>query len=722
MSSESDEDFDDSCEISRNGDIHHAVLQNMKMRFMKNKIYTFSGKLLIAINPLQPLPLYSNEVIESYKAKTNHMLQPHIFCVATEALCALKQRKQSQCIVVTGLSGSGKSVTANHLIEFLYENEGKMTAHIGIMLDAFGNCTTPQNDNSSRFVKLLQFEYSPEYKVLKLNISYQLFEKTRLCMNDNTIGDNFNIFYMLLNAPMDLKSKFNIASEKFAILPPKGMRNSLKYSFNELETALNGLGSDISEMRESIYAILAAILHLGNVKFKTDHLGFAQINDGSHSALESAANLLAIDEKHLKCVLLERKMVVGADTVSVRFNETLAVSTRDSTAKLIYCELFRFLIDKINGATSELQQYIAILDIPGFECFEMGQNSFEQICINFVNEKIRNFSTNRLIKAELDWYKSENLDIPQIDFLDNQNIIDLLEDKTEGIFSLLEDESKKRVPSSINFMKMIASTCIKKSSFTLPKLKKSPVEPQCFVIHHFSQDVFYSSENFVEKNTESVSTDVHKIVEACLEGFGIKEIQKINRLKSTTAIMKKDLSILIDTLKTNDSHFIHCVKPNNDKLPNKFEDGMVSTQLNTVGVAPIVNLMRNENFVNMFKEMNTDETKQIAQEISDKFYMRQRNSFWIKIRVLGIMLVGLKKKRNINSYPEIPYSEEVVAENVQEIKVKEEEIMDRQCTENLIESTKMQKIKRIRTTITEKRPTHSSRYDAIDHEIAKDHT
>ncbi|XP_055309914.1 myosin heavy chain 95F-like [Sitodiplosis mosellana] len=357
---------------------------------------TFTGNLLIALNPFQTVPLYSDDVVSKYQEC--QMQPPHIFSIGINALRDLKLKKKPQCIVITGVSGSGKSVTANYLTQFLFgRNVPKYAKQINTVLDAFGNCETTQNYNSSRFIKFLKLH--PENKANNIQISYQLFEKSRLSMNGNTLGTNFNVFYLLLNAPTDLKKKLKITNRNFALLPLKEMCTDSENNFGALDCALDGLGTQISNMRPSIYAILASILHLGNVTFSTNDEGFAQINanDDSKRSIQYAADLLKIDLNELERVLLQQTITISSnrkDSVLIQFDQLSAMRTRDSLIKIIYSELFRSLVETINGTPVESQQCIAILDIAGFD--------------------------------EMEWYKMEAIDIPQIDFLDNQNVIVLV--------------------------------------------------------------------------------------------------------------------------------------------------------------------------------------------------------------------------------------------------------------------------------------------------------
>ncbi|XP_055307029.1 unconventional myosin-Id-like [Sitodiplosis mosellana] len=277
--------------------------RNLRRRAMSQP-QTFNGKLLIALNPCEEMPLYSDDVMWKYRTEDIQSLPPHIFSIGISALNKMNSNRKSQCIVITGVSGSGKSVTANYLTQFLYGDVSNYAEQINTVLDYFGNCETAQNHNSSRFVKLLKVYPAGEHK--KIQISYQLFEKSRLPMQCKTSGTNFNVFYSLFNAPMDMKDKLKITH--FSILPTKEM--NMKNSFAELDSALKALGSD---MRESIYTILAAILHLGNVNFTTNNEDFAQISDGSKRSVQYAADLLHTDANNLEQVLLQRTMNVSSN-------------------------------------------------------------------------------------------------------------------------------------------------------------------------------------------------------------------------------------------------------------------------------------------------------------------------------------------------------------------------------------------------------------------------
>ncbi|XP_055307272.1 myosin heavy chain 95F-like [Sitodiplosis mosellana] len=513
---------------------------------------------------MKTLDLFSRENMEAYQLKPRGSMPPHIYSIGTDAMNALHGNNKPQCIIVTGESGAGKTVITHHLTQFICNSNPnreyimKRAATSAKLLAIFGNAETPENSNSSRFIKFLQIKYNSKNEVSSIYTSYQLLEISRLC-GLTTFGSNFHVFYLLtVNAPISLKDSLGLIDQNFRVLAPKNANHLSPYNFDDLNHSLDEM--DLSKAaKEMIYGILAAILHLCNLEFSDDSYEHAEILNVA--SLNFAARLLKLDSDELSEALTKQKLKTVAETscITMPLNSCNAMRTRDSMVKSIYKSLFQFLIGKMNRTNSESvsSKYIAILDIAGFECQTMGQNCFEQICINYINETVQQFCIRKQIIEELEWYADDGIHIPDVNYLDNREILDLFEDKTNGIWSLLEDESKKRKPSNETFFQNLITKCSKNPAFTLPKISKE-TNKASFVIKHFSKNVCYSAENFVQKNTQFVSTTILDIISKSLKHFKDTDLlNHPNDSKSITLCLKNDLGKLMSQL---DGNVIFCLE------------------------------------------------------------------------------------------------------------------------------------------------------------------
>ncbi|VEN38644.1 unnamed protein product [Callosobruchus maculatus] len=643
---EKDRDYDDNCEMMFLNEA--SLLNNIRTRYYKNKIYTYVANILIAVNPYSEIPsLYSPEMIRNYKGKSLGQLPPHVFAIADKAYRDMQVLKQSQSIIVSGESGAGKTESTKHLLKFLCHNWGEESGLLeqkildaNPVLEAFGNAKTTRNNNSSRFGKFIEVHFDKSFKVCGGHISHYLLEKSRVCSPD---GDerNYHIFYMLMaGAPEKLRQKLGLtkpddfnylksactryftkpSSEK-KLSPSQKSEDHTKQGplkdillddvedFNDLDQALSRLGLTDAE-RLQIYATVAAVLHLGNVAFEDnpdDSRGGCRMIPSKERSLITASTLLDIDPSELKQALVSRVMQssrggMKGTVIMVPLKVYEANNARDALAKAIYSNLFDYIVNKINRSIpfQASSYYIGVLDIAGFEFFTV--NSFEQFCINYCNEKLQQFFNERILKYEQELYKKEGLGVPEITYVDNQGCIDLIEAKTNGIFTLLDEESKLPKPSYTHFTGEVHKAWPSEYRIGLPRSSKlkahrSIRDDEGFLIRHFAGAVCYQTKYFIEKNNDALHASLESIIQESknklIETLFSTSMAQKGKLTfvSVGSKFKTQLGELMEKLKSNGTNFIRCIKPNNKMVDHQFDGSLSLMQLKCSGMISVLELM-----------------------------------------------------------------------------------------------------------------------------------
>eukprot|EP00253_Pinus_taeda_P035406 PITA_35406 len=433
-----------------------GVLQNLYARFNLNEIYTYTGNILIAVNPFRRLPhLYNTHMMEQYKGAAFGELSPHLFAVADACYRAMVTEGKSQSILVSGESGAGKTETTKMLMRYLAFMGGRsgtegrtveqQVLESNPVLEAFGNSKTVKNNNSSRFGKFVELQFDKNGKISGAAVRTYLLERSRVCQVSDP-ERNYHCFYMLCAAPPEDVAKYKLGDPStFHYL---NQTNCYKVStiddareYLETRNAMDVVGISPEE-QEAIFRVVAAILHLGNVEFvKGKEPDSSQLKDDkSIFHLQTAAELLMCDVKGLEDSLCKRVIVTRDGNIIKLLDPVAATLNRDALAKTIYSRLFDWLVDKINisiGQDPNSAHLIGVLDIYGFECFKV--NSFEQMCINLTNEKLQQHFNQHVFKMEQEEYIREGINWSNIDFVDNQDVLDLIEKKPGGIIALLDE-------------------------------------------------------------------------------------------------------------------------------------------------------------------------------------------------------------------------------------------------------------------------------------------
>ncbi|EFH45739.1 predicted protein [Arabidopsis lyrata subsp. lyrata] len=586
-----------------------GVLQNMKSRFDVNEIYTYTGNILIAVNPFRRLPhLYNNHMMQQYKGAALGELSPHPFAVADAAYRQMKNQGISQSILVSGESGAGKTETTKLLMQYLADMGGravsegrtveKKVLESNPVLEAFGNAKTVRNNNSSRFGKFVEIQFDQRGRISGAAIRTYLLERSRVCQVSDP-ERNYHCFYMLCAAPPEDIKKWKLADpRKFHYLNQSQCieleRMDDAKEYRETRKAMDVVGIN-SEEQEAIFRVVAAILHLGNVEFGKgkEADSSAPKDDTSNYHLTTAAELFMCDEQALEDSLCKRVIVTRGETITKWLDPESAALSRDALAKTVYSRLFDWIVNKINnsiGQDPDSKYLIGVLDIYGFESFKT--NSFEQFCINLTNEKLQQHFNQHVFKMEQDEYNKEEIDWSYIEFVDNQDILDLIEKKAGGIISLLNEACMFPRSTHETFAEKMYQTFKDHKHFSKPKLSRTD-----FTICHYAGDVTYQTEQFLEKNKDYVVAEHQALLNAsrcafvaCLFPLLAEDANNKSKFSSIASRFKQQLMTLLETLSTTEPHYIRCVKPNNLLKPLIFENQNVLQQLRCGGVMEAIRI------------------------------------------------------------------------------------------------------------------------------------
>ncbi|GKV11613.1 hypothetical protein SLEP1_g22855 [Rubroshorea leprosula] len=589
-----------------------SVLFNLQHRYNRDMIYTKAGPVLVAINPFKVVPLYGNDYIEAYKNKS--IESPHVYAITDTAIREMIRDEVNQSIIISGESGAGKTETAKIAMQYLAALGGGSGIEYEILktnpiLEAFGNAKTLRNDNSSRFGKLIEIHFSESGKISGAKIQTFLLEKSRVVQCSE--GErSYHIFYQLCaGASHVLREKLNLKS----VDEYKYLKQSNCYSISGVDDAeqfrIVKEALDIvhvsKEDQESVFAMLAAVLWLGDVSFTMiDNENHVEVVEDE--SLVTVAKLIGCSTGELNLALSRRKMRVGNDNIVQKLTHSQAIETRDALAKSIYACLFEWLVEQINKSLAvgkrRTGRSISILDIYGFESFH--RNSFEQFCINYANERLQQHFNRHLFKLEQEEYIQDGIDWAKVDFDDNQDCLNLFEKKPLGLLSLLDEESTFPNGTDLTFANKLKQHLNSKPCFKGDRGK-------AFSVSHFAGEVTYDTTGFLEKNRDLLHLDSIQLLSSCLchlpqifaanmlvqsekpvvgplHKAGGADSQKL----SVATKFKSQLFQLMQRLENTTPHFIRCIKPNNLQSPRLYEQELVLQQLRCCGVLEVVRISR----------------------------------------------------------------------------------------------------------------------------------
>ncbi|XP_062221812.1 protein OPAQUE1-like isoform X2 [Phragmites australis] len=586
-----------------------GVLYNLKKRYALNEIYTYTGSILIAVNPFTRLPhLYNEYMMEQYKGVRLGELSPHVFAVADASYRAMMNESRSQSILVSGESGAGKTETTKLIMQYLTYVGGRVALDDRMveqqvlesnpLLEAFGNAKTVRNDNSSRFGKFVEIQFDASGRISGAAIRTYLLERSRVVQITDP-ERNFHCFYQLCASGKDAELyKLGHASSFHYLNQSKtyeleGTNNEDEYW--KTKRAMDIVGISRKD-QDAIFRTLAAILHLGNVEFSPgkEHDSSKIKDSTSNFHLQMAANLFMCDSNLLVSTLCSRSIHTHEGIIIKALDCAAAAANRDALAKTVYARLFDWLVENINksiGQDVDSKVQIGVLDIYGFESFK--NNSFEQFCINFANEKLQQHFNEHVFKMEQEEYKSEEINWSYIEFIDNQDVLDLIEKKPIGIIALLDEACMFPKSTHETF-----ATKMFRNFSSHPRLEKTKFSETDFTISHYAGKVTYQTDSFLEKNRDYIvaehcnllSSSRCPFVSGLFTSLPEESLRSSYKFSSVASRFKQQLQALMETLNSTEPHYVRCVKPNSANRPQLFENQSVLHQLRCGGVLEAVRI------------------------------------------------------------------------------------------------------------------------------------
>ncbi|XP_021890707.1 myosin-15 [Carica papaya] len=575
-----------------------GVLYNLERRYALNDIYTYTGSILIAVNPFTKLPhLYNVHMMEQYKGAPFGELSPHVFAVADVSYRAMVNENRSQSILVSGESGAGKTETTKNILFYLKYVDGRLSPD-GRKLGRFLLTLTLILHCGSRFGKFVEIQFDANGRISGAAIRTYLLERSRVVQITDP-ERNYHCFYQLCASGKDAeKYKLDHPSHFHYLNQSKtyeldGVSSAEEYMKTRRAMDIVGISH---EDQESIFRTLAAILHLGNIEFSPgkEHDSSAIKDQRSKFHMQMTADLFMCDVSLLLASLCTRTIQTREGSIVKALDCYAAVAVRDALAKTVYARLFDWLVDKINksvGQDPDSRVQIGVLDIYGFECFK--RNSFEQFCINFANEKLQQHFNEHVFKMEQEDYQKEEINWSYIEFIDNQDVLDLIEKKPIGIIALLDEACM--FPKSTNHT---FSTKLFQNFRDHPRLEKEKFSETDFIISHYAGKVTYQTDTFLDKNRDYVvmehcnllSSSKSPFIAGLFPSLPEESSRSSYKFSSVASRFKQQLQALMETLNSTEPHYVRCVKPNSLNRPQKFENLSVLHQLRCGGVLEAVRI------------------------------------------------------------------------------------------------------------------------------------
>ncbi|XP_062221813.1 protein OPAQUE1-like isoform X3 [Phragmites australis] len=547
-------------------------------------------------------------MMEQYKGVRLGELSPHVFAVADASYRAMMNESRSQSILVSGESGAGKTETTKLIMQYLTYVGGRVALDDRMveqqvlesnpLLEAFGNAKTVRNDNSSRFGKFVEIQFDASGRISGAAIRTYLLERSRVVQITDP-ERNFHCFYQLCASGKDAELyKLGHASSFHYLNQSKtyeleGTNNEDEYW--KTKRAMDIVGISRKD-QDAIFRTLAAILHLGNVEFSPgkEHDSSKIKDSTSNFHLQMAANLFMCDSNLLVSTLCSRSIHTHEGIIIKALDCAAAAANRDALAKTVYARLFDWLVENINksiGQDVDSKVQIGVLDIYGFESFK--NNSFEQFCINFANEKLQQHFNEHVFKMEQEEYKSEEINWSYIEFIDNQDVLDLIEKKPIGIIALLDEACMFPKSTHETF-----ATKMFRNFSSHPRLEKTKFSETDFTISHYAGKVTYQTDSFLEKNRDYIvaehcnllSSSRCPFVSGLFTSLPEESLRSSYKFSSVASRFKQQLQALMETLNSTEPHYVRCVKPNSANRPQLFENQSVLHQLRCGGVLEAVRI------------------------------------------------------------------------------------------------------------------------------------
>ncbi|CAN6665085.1 myosin-5 [Trichomonascus vanleenenianus] len=588
-----------------------AINDNLKKRFENGIIYTYIGHVLISVNPFRDLGIYTEEVVQSYRGKNRLEVAPHVFAIAESMYYKMKSYHENQCVIISGESGAGKTEAAKRIMQYIASVSGESSSDIqkikdmvlatNPLLESFGCAKTLRNDNSSRHGKYLEILFNRQGEPVGANITNYLLEKGRV-VGQIQNERNFHIFYQFTKGATDeQRQSFGIQTPETYIYTSKSRCTTVNSiddmsDFQQTLKAMEIIGLGKHEQDE-ILRLLAAILWIGNVDFVENDEGNAKIRD--ESVPNFVAYLLSVDAEAIERALTLRIVETsrGGRRGSIYespLNVVQARAVRDALAKGIYNNLFDWIVERVNQSlrsTGAAEKTIGILDIYGFEIFD--NNNFEQICINYVNEKLQQIFIELTLKTEQEEYVREQIQWTPIKYFNNKVVCDLIEDKRTGIFTALNDAVATAHADS--------SAADQNFAMKLGFMSSNPHFEQRqskFIIKHYAGDVTYDIDGMTDKNKDQLQKDLLILLSKSTNGFlhtlFPQQVDTDNRRRPPTASdkIRQSANALMHTLSQAEPSYIRTIKPNQNRSASEYDVKAVLHQVKYLGLQENVRIRR----------------------------------------------------------------------------------------------------------------------------------
>lgn len=620
-----------------------SVLHNLKDRYYSGLIYTYSGLFCVVINPYKNLPIYTEQIVEMYRGKKRHEMPPHIYAISETAYRSMLQDREDQSILCTGESGAGKTENTKKVIQYLahvassHKGRKEHTApnsstmsygelehqllQANPILEAFGNAKTVKNDNSSRFGKFIRINFDVAGYIVGANIETYLLEKSR-AIRQAKDERTFHVFYQLLagageHVKTDLLlegfNQYRFLSNGNITIP--GQQD--KEIFHETMESMKIMGISHEEIM-SMLKMVSAVLQFGNIVFRKER-NTDQASMPDNTAAQKLCHLLGLNVTEFTRAILMPKIKVGRDYVQKAQTKEQADFAVEALAKAQYERLFRWLVHRINRALDRTKRqgasFIGILDIAGFEIFEL--NSFEQLCINYTNEKLQQLFNHTMFILEQEEYQREGIEWNFIDFgLDLQPCIDLIERPANppGVLSLLDEECWFPKATDKSFVEKVIQELGTHPKFQKPRQLRDKAD---LCIIHYAGKVDYKADEWLMKNMDPLNDNVATLLHQSTDKFTAELWKDVDRIvgldqmsgmaemsfgssyktkkgmfRTVGQLYKESLSKLMSTLRNTNPNFVRCIIPNHEKRAGKLEPHLVLDQLRCNGVLEGIRICR----------------------------------------------------------------------------------------------------------------------------------
>ncbi|XP_077065192.1 uncharacterized protein myh14 isoform X7 [Siphateles boraxobius] len=642
-----------------------SVLHNLRERYYSGLIYTYSGLFCVAINPYKNLPIYTESIIEMYRGKKRHEMPPHIYAISEAAYRSMLQDREDQAILCTGESGAGKTENTKKVIQYLahvasshksgtlgrpkdialqmdgtrslgrgssavnrtmqYGELERQLLQANPILEAFGNAKTVKNDNSSRFGKFIRINFDVAGYIVGANIETYLLEKSR-AIRQAKEERTFHIFYQLLSGASEAMRKELLlgSADQYRFicggsLPVPGQSDSENFTQTMDSVTIMGFTQEEST---SMLKVISAVLQFGNISFhKEKNTDQASMPDDT--AAQKLCHLLGISVLEFSRAILTPRIKVGREYVQKAQTKQQADFAIEALAKATYERLFRWLVHRINRALDRRQRqgasFIGILDIAGFEIFQL--NSFEQLCINYTNEKLQQLFNHTMFVLEQEEYQREGIEWNFIDFgLDLQPCIDLIERPAHppGVLALLDEECWFPRATDRSFVDKLSAEQGSHSKFMRPRQLKEEAD---FSIVHYAGKVDYKASEWLVKNMDPLNDNVASLLHQSSDPFISELWREVERIvgldqgssgensgpvtfgaagfktkkgmfRTVGQLYKESLTKLMATLRNTNPNFLRCIIPNHEKKAGKLSPHLVLDQLRCNGVLEGIRICR----------------------------------------------------------------------------------------------------------------------------------